>query len=168
VCVWRTVFVILAIGAVGSAAAGAGVGHSAGDAERRAILRTMEAGRTSLLARDAKAACARLTAKGRRRSLAFKVDFDQGGTIPPDSPRLPQTCEEIVRREWQAIRECRRCDESWPRDLRHGSFSVVSVRDGRAKVRLAVGDVRSAAVFWLVKSSRGWLIDDSDALPSGH
>jgi hypothetical protein len=139
-----------------------------GDADREAILRTMKAGRAALLARDAKAACARLTEKGGRRSLAFKVDFDQGGTIPPDSPRLPQTCEEIVRREWQAIRECRRCDEGWPRDLRRGRFSVVWVRGGPAKVRLAVGEVRSAAVFWLVKSSRGWLVDDSDALPSGH
>src|SRR4051794_38082571 len=107
-------------------------------AEKVAILKVMGNARAALLKEDGQRACGLLTSKGRKRSLAFNVDYDEQGTIPPDDPRLPQTCEQLVRRQWRDVHTCDadpRCrgNYNWPRALPQARFTVSWVKDGRAK-----------------------------------
>jgi hypothetical protein len=56
--------------------------------------------------------------------------------------------------------------ESWAPDLRRSRAQVVSLRSGRARVRLHTPG--PAVELRLVKRPDGWRIDDSDAVPSGY
>src|SRR3954471_9036361 len=150
----------------GSAADGAPANGSGG--ERADVLRVVEAGRRALLAGDGEGACRLLTRRAQRRALAFQVDFVPEGTpIPTKRRGVPQTCEQIVRAEWKADHE-EGVDPSWTPDLRAGRFRVVSLRGARARVRLGAPEAYGPTVsFSLVRTQRGWRIDDSDAIPSG-
>ena len=117
--------------------------------------------------------CALLTPHGRQRTLTFKVDFDRYGSIPADSPRLPQTCAQVISREWQEVHRANqslatRGAISWPGDLRRSTLSVVSVGGGRAKVKVRADRNGAELLFWLRRTASGWRIDDSDGVPSGH
>jgi hypothetical protein len=150
----------------GSPADGAPANGSAGG--RADVLRVVEAGRRALLDGDGERACRLLTPRARRRALAFQVDFVPEGTpIPTKRRGVPQTCEQIVRAEWKAEHE-EGADPSWTPDLRAAKFRVVSLRGARARVRLEVPEAYGPTVsFSLVRTQRGWRIDDSDAIPSG-
>jgi hypothetical protein len=128
--------------------------------DRAAILKVMETGRAALLAGDGPTACRLLTAGGRRRSLGFNVDFDEEGSIPPSSPRLPQTCEDLLRREAREGGIPRR-------DIRLATFAIASVEGSRATVRLTAPNGTTVG-FTLRKAQGRWRMDDSDAIPSGH
>jgi hypothetical protein len=155
-----------AMAGCGSAANGAPASPSAG--ERSAVLRVVEAGRRALLAGDGEGACRLLTRRGQRRALAFQVDFVPEGTpIPTKRRGVPQTCAQIVRAEWKAEHE-EGVDPSWTPDLRAATFRVVSLRGARARVRLEVPEANGPTVsLSLVRTQRGWRIDNSDAIPSG-
>jgi hypothetical protein len=159
-------FALPAVAGCGASADGAPATRSAG--ERAAVLRVVEAGRRALLAGDGERACRLLTPRGRRRALAFQVDFVPEGTpIPTKRRGVPQTCEQIVRAEHKAEHD-ENVDPSWTPDLRAAEFHVVSMRGTRARVRLEVPEAYGPTVsFTLVRTSRGWRIDDSDAIPSG-
>src|SRR3954454_1163290 len=155
-----------ALSGCGAAAKGAPASGSAD--EHAAVRRVVEAGRRALLAGDGKAACRLLTRRGQRRALGFQVDFAPEGTRVPTKRRgVPQTCEQIVRAEWKADHE-EGVDPSWTPDLRAARFRVVSLRGARARVRLEAPEAYGPTVsFSLVRTQRGWRIDDSDAIPSG-
>jgi hypothetical protein len=155
-----------AVAGCGASAGGAPASGSAG--ERAAVLRVVEAGRRALLAGDGEGACRLLTARAQRRALAFQVDFVPEGTpIPTKRRGVPQTCEQIVRAEWKAEHEDG-VDPSWTPDLRAATFRVVSLHGARARVRLQVPEAYGPTVkLSLVRTERGWRIDDSDAIPSG-
>lgn len=128
----------------------------------------MAKGRAALLAGDGRRACALLTRHGRRRALEFRVDYDHGGAIRSDDPRLPQTCEAIVRRKYADAKRAGG-DDDWTSDLRRSRFEAVRVRGARATVRLRVLNPYGPRVrFSLARTAQGWRIDDSDAVPSGH
>lgn len=113
-------------------------------------------------------ACALLTPHGRRRVLGFNVDYDEEGGIPPDSPRLPQTCEQLARRELATDRFDRGGRDpgpGWVAGMRRVRFVVTKASGTHATVTATGG---SGARLELVKTSAGWRIDDSNAIPSGH
>ena len=151
---------------VGGATAAGGAPEQGSAEERAAILRVMEAGRRALLAGDGEAACRLLTAAGRRRALLYQADFVPEGTdIPTKRRGVPQTCPAIVRAEWKLEHEPQ-VDQSWTPDLRIARFSVVSLQGRRARVRLKVpGRYGPSFRFTLLRTERGWRIDDSDAIP---
>jgi hypothetical protein len=152
-----------------------GCGSAANDAaerganERGAVLRVMEAGRSALLAGDAQTACRLLTTHGRTRALGFQVDFAPSGTPVPTKRRgVPQTCEQILRAESKR-EHLPDVDQSWTPDLKAAKFSVVSINNDNARVRLEVPGAYGPTVeFSLRKTAHGWRIDDSDAVPSGY
>jgi hypothetical protein len=133
------------------------------------IIRVLEMARTALLDNRSHEVCGLLTAHGRTRALGFQVDFAEEGTpVPSKDPRLPQTCEAIVEHEWS---EARRAGGaiSWPIDLRHVRFSVLSVDGSTANAQLKVDKPYGPVVeFTLRKTPSGWRIDDSDAVPGGY
>jgi hypothetical protein len=130
-----------------------GANHSSAD--RDAILSVMQRGRAALLAGNAHAACSTLTADGRRRALAFA-----SGEAGP----RPRTCEAVVRIELEQERRI----PTFSADLRRARLAVKSVTGRRAVVRLAVpGRYGPVVQFRLTKTSHGWRIDDSDAVPVG-
>jgi hypothetical protein len=127
--------------------------------ERPSVLRLMERARSALLGNRAHEACSLLTRHGRRQALGFRVDFNRG---------LPRTCVAMVKREWKEA-HIPRVNVSWPSDLRHSSFTVVRLHGAAASVRLRVRKPYGPRVhFRLRKTSEGWRIDDSDAVPQGH
>jgi hypothetical protein len=141
-----------------------------GTTERAAaeIRQVLERARTALLQNEPSRVCNLLTAHGRRRSLGFQVDFAEEGTaVPSKDSRLPQTCEAVVEREWTSAR--RSGAQSWPLDLRHARFAVVSVEGATARAQLEVVKPYGPVIgFTLRKTASGWRIDDSDAVPEGY
>jgi hypothetical protein len=133
--------------------------------DARRIIGVLEKARSALMNNRSHEVCDLLTDHGRTRALGFQVDFAGEGTpVPSKDPRLPQTCEAIVEREWSDVEGA-----SWPIDLRHVSFSVVSVDGSTAKAQLKVDKPYGPVVaFTLRKTTKGWLIDDSDAVPEGY
>jgi hypothetical protein len=166
---WRIVAVLALAGAclVSGGAVAGGAPQQGSAQERAAILRVMEDGRRALLAGDGETACRLLTARGRKRSLLYQIDFVPEGTdIPTKRRGVPQTCPEIVRAEWK-LEHDPQVDQSWIPGLRRARFAVISVQGRRARVRLKVpGKYEPAFRFTLLRTERGWRIDDSDALPS--
>lgn len=132
-------------------------------------MRVMEAAKTALLAGDGRTACDLLTAHGRRRALGFQVDFAPTGTTVPTKRRgVPQTCEQIVRAESKG-EHTPNVDQSWTPDLKAATFHVVSIDNDTAHVRLQVRRSPGLTVeFSLRRTTQGWRIDDSDAVPSGY
>jgi hypothetical protein len=144
----------------------AGCGGSAPDKD--AVQKLAEKARADLVAGRAEQFCARLSAHGRARSLVFKIDFDQEATIPPDSPRLPQTCEEVVRRELAAERDPR-VDPSWLPKLRDADLRVADVKSTTARIEIVPrGSDSTDATVRAVRTSAGWRLDDSNVIPVGH
>src|SRR5947208_3506727 len=109
-------------------AAGCG-GGSKPDVE--GVRRVAEQARADLVAGREGRFCALLTPHGRARSLGFRVDFDDYGHVPPSSPRLPQTCEQVARRE-----RAYRTDPSWVPELRDATIGVVAVRSKTARIEI--------------------------------
>jgi hypothetical protein len=132
-------------------------------------VQVLQAARTALLHDRSHALCNLPTPHGRTRSLGFQVDFATEGTpVPSNDPRLPQTCEAIVAREWSQVRRSHGA-LTWPTDLRHVSFSVLSVRGSAAQAQLKVDKPYGPAVeFSLRKTPSGWSIDDSNGIPVGY
>jgi hypothetical protein len=139
-----------------------GCGGSGPD-DRDAVLRLAEGARGDLVAGRAESFCARLTPHGRARSLGFKVDFDREGTIPSKSPRLPQTCEQVVARERKPE------SDTWLHTLRAAKLRVSSIDSDSATVELMVpGQPDPLAQVMAVKTASGWRLDDSNVIPVGH
>ena len=164
---WIAAVLALAVAClVGGATAAGGAPQQGSAQERAAILRVMKAGRRALLAGDGEAACRLLTARGRKRSLLYQIDFVPEGTdIPTKRRGVPQTCPEIVRAEFKQ-EEDPQVDDSWRPGLRVARFSIISLQGRRARVRLKVpGKHEPSFRFTLLRTERGWRIDDSDALP---
>jgi hypothetical protein len=131
-----------------------------------AVLAVARQAQAALIAGDGEKSCSLLTPRARSRALGFRVDFDDGGAIPSNSPRLPQTCREIVSREWKRAREGLP-DSIWLLDLRIARFVVKTIDSHRATVLLT--SRRGARVtLTFVATNVGWRIDDSDAVPFGH
>jgi hypothetical protein len=108
-------------------------GSSAGkSSDGQAILSVMSRARTALLADDASQVCSLLTAHGRARALGFRVDYDDDGRIPATDPRLPQSCEAIVKRLYADAHRSN-VDVSWPADLRNSRFLVRSLNGRNAR-----------------------------------
>ena len=103
-----------------------------------AILEVVERGRDALLEGDAPEACGLLTERGRRRALNYRVNFDQGGMLAADDPRVPQTCEEIVT---AMVQEARTHEGlTWDSDLQIARFEVVRRTEASAVVALVLPD----------------------------
>jgi hypothetical protein len=142
-------------------AAGCG-GDDAGVDDRQAVLAVMEDARAAVVDGDGETACALLTEHGRRRALGYQVDFAPEGTpVPTDRRGVPQTCVAILRAK-------RRLDPSSIDDLERAAFRIESIDGDRAGVRLQAPEGGPDYAFTLVKTARGWRIDDSDAVPSGY
>jgi hypothetical protein len=127
----------------------------------RAIERVLHDARRAVLAGDGSRACGLLTRHGRQRAIAFGAE--RLGERPPVS------CEEIVR-DRLALAE-RDPESSWPDDLREATLEVLSVNDGDAQAELRVQDPFGTAIRWRVrlrKTSAGWRINDSNAVPAGR
>ena len=123
-----------------------------------------EQARADLVAGREARFCALLTPHGRARSLGFKVDFDEYGRIPSSSPRLPQTCEQVARRE-----RSYRTDPSWVPELRDAKLSIVDVRSKTARIEIFLHGRRYPdAVVRAVRTPAGWRLDDSNVIPVGH
>jgi hypothetical protein len=148
-----------------------GNGTSQGDApssDQQAIISVMNDARTALLAGDADQVCALLTAHGQHRAMGFHVDYDNYGKIPPNDPRLPQNCGEMVDRLYADAHQDN-VNVSWPRDLTDAKFIVGQIANDRAKVTLKVQEAYGPVVhFDVVRTSSGWRIDDSDGVPVGY
>lgn len=143
-------------------------GGSTGDAQRD-VRAVAERARADLLAGRSRDFCGLLTSHGRRRALGFKVDFDEEGSIPADSPRLPQTCEQIVDRELAMLDNPASGQLSLRHDLRHVRVQVADVGDSSARVELVPrGGGSPSATARAVKTDAGWRIDDSNVVPNGH
>jgi hypothetical protein len=138
--------------------------------ERAAILSVMNDARSALLAGDSTRVCSHLTAHGRDRVMGFRVDYDNYGKIPPTDPRLPQTCKEMVDRQFaDAHPDDARVNVSWPRQLAAARFTVTRIAGDKAAVALKVTEAYGPVLtFQLVRTSAGWMIDDSDGVPSGY
>jgi hypothetical protein len=143
--------------------AGCGGGPSQGD--RTEVLSTVRAAVRALAAGRAAEACGYLTPHGRSRALGYRVDFDREGTIPPSSPRLPQTCEQIVERERRVALDPR-LDFNWLDAAGRARFELTDATRETAVVRISGGPL--ATTVSLRKTDAGWRIDDSPAVPSGH
>jgi hypothetical protein len=120
--------------------------------EDRAIERVLKDARRALLAGDGERACRLLTPDGRQRARAFGSG----------------SCEEVVHA--RRARARRERESSWPDDLREADFEVLSVSDGRASAELRVQDLLGTAIRWRIqlrRTSAGWRIDDSNAVPRG-
>ena len=135
--------------------------------DRDAVIQVVEAGRAALLEGHVERACGLLTDEGRRRALEYRVDFDQTprGSLAPDDPRVPQTCEEIVRREAAAARLP---STTWDEALRTATFDVVTLSGREAEVALRFPTPQVDVRIDLTLTEDGWRIDDSSAIPSGH
>ena len=163
--------VLLALGSVAVACVLAlgGCGEDSGaTAEGRdeAILEAVERGRDALLEGDGPQACALLTQGGRRRALNYRVNFDQGGLLAADDPRVPQTCEEIAT---AMVQEARIHEGlTWDADLQIGRFEVVSRSETAAVVALVLPDPYVDVKLELRSTDDGWRIDDSNIIPFGH
>ena len=132
------------------------------------MLAVADRARDDLVAGRAAGFCALLTPHGRSRALGYRVDFDEGGSLPPTSPRVPHTCEQIVRRERAAVIDPR-VEFSWLDALRGARLRVLAVEGDSARVGVVPrGGPRVAARVALVRTEAGWRLDDSDAIPSGH
>lgn len=151
-----------------SSLAGCGSSSPAGD-DRYAIERVLDDARAGLLRNDGQAVCNLLSAHGRRRSLAYEVDYAPEGTrVPTTRHGVPRTCEDIVDREWRDEHRGN-VDQSWIPDLRRTRFAVVKLARSRARVELR-GPTQSSPppTLTLVKTSAGWRVDDSSAVPTGY
>lgn len=150
---------VAAVCALALSAGGCGGSDHRSD-DTRALRKLANGARADLLAGRAAAFCARLTPAGRARSLGFRVDFDH---------RPPRTCEEVVRRE-RAVSTARPdVDVAWPGQLRAARVRVGKVRSGVAHLDLVLpGHSDSLAGFTARKTSAGWRLDDSNAIPVGH
>jgi hypothetical protein len=138
------------------------LGACGGHDEDDAIMGVLRDARSAVLAGDGPGACRLLTANGRRRALAFGAELAAHGDSRPSS------CEKLVRRERELAQRDPR--SSWPDDLREADFEVLSASDGRAQVEMRVQDLLGTAIRWRVqlrKTSAGWRIDDSNAIPVG-
>jgi hypothetical protein len=144
------------------AAATAGCGDDS--RERDAVLRVVDRARDALAAGRAHDFCALLTPHGRARSLEFRVDFDHDGGLPPSSPRVPQTCEQIVDRE----RRLDRGEHGFFDAARTATFRVRELGDSRATVRGHARGGSYETTLRLRKTAAGWRIDDSSGIPTGH
>jgi hypothetical protein len=157
------------VACLAAAALVAGCGGGSSAEAKRHVRAVAERARADLLAGRSKDFCGLLTAHGRRRALGFKVDFDDEGSIPPDSPRLPQTCEQIVNRELAMysnpdIHQLTPLD-----DLKRVRIRIVDVNDSSARVELVPpGSGSPSATAQVVKTDSGWRIDDSNVVPNGH
>ena len=136
-------------------------------AERDAVLRVVEEGRTALLEGQANEACGLLTPRGRERALEYRVDFSQTprGSLPLDDPRVPQTCEAIVTRKAD---EAGMPAATWDEALREAQFEVASISESAAQVSLRFPRPAVEVRIELKMTSDGWRIDDSNAVPSGQ
>ena len=149
----------------------AGCGDSGGADDLDAIVGVVRTARDDVLAGRDRHACSLLTRHARQLSLNFKAEFDDGGAIPPDSPRLPQTCEAVVARmraeaeEWD--RDPMAGGDSWLRPARRAKFELVSYDGSKARVLARAGG-GAKATFDLVKTDGGWKIDNSDIVIYGH
>ena len=151
---WAAALAMAPLGACGGA----------GD-DRAAVLRVVAQGRAALLHDDAAAACRLLTPHGRRRVLGFQTDFlPEGAPVPSRRRGVPRTCEQLAHAEFESDHQAD-VDPSWTPDLRRARFQVVSLRSGRAHVRVRTPG--PAVELRLVKTPDGWRIDDSDVVPSG-
>jgi hypothetical protein len=107
--------------------------------------------RRALLAGDGPGACRLLTPHGRRRARAF----GRG------------SCADVVRSNRALAR--RDPEVAWPDELRDADFEVLSAGDDRAQAELRVQDLLGTAARWRIqlrRTSAGWRIDDSNAVPS--
>ena len=121
--------------------------------EDRAIEGVLKDARRAVLAGDGQRACALLTRHGRQEARAFGTG----------------SCEEVLRARLAAARGDPR--SRWPDDLRDATFEVLSAGDGQARAELRVQDVFGTAIRWRIqlrKTSAGWRIDDSNAVPSAE
>lgn len=128
----------------------------------------MNDARTALLAGDATRVCSHLTPHGQHRVMGFRVDYDHEGQIPPTDPRLPQTCEAMVHRLF-ADAQPANSGFSWPRQLATARFAVKRIDGDKATVTLKVTEAYGPVVtFRVVRTAAGWLINDSDGVPTGY
>jgi hypothetical protein len=169
---WRLPHLVAFLISVSGAFNAIGCGQPASD--RAAVLAVLDTARNALLAGDAGRVCSVLTQHGRERALGFQVDYDHGGTLPRTSPQVPQTCQEIVRRE-RADAEQRTLPggaiadaASWLRDARGAHFEIVSVQDDHATATIKRPYPSFAPRFYLVKTGRSWKVDDANIVPTGH
>ena len=133
-------------------------GSEDGDSNDEPALRALAQGaRSDLLAGRTKEFCSRLTDHGRRRALAFRVDFDH----PP-----PPRCEQVVKRELAAAADPD-VDVTWPNQLREATFRVgdVGARSARIEIVLSGSTVATATA---AKGASGWRLDDSSVVPAGR
>jgi hypothetical protein len=137
--------------------------------DEAAVLDVMDAARSAVLAGDPETACGLLTPHARDRVLGFQVDFlPTGSPVPSKRPRVPQTCEQMLRAQ---LHDERGADvaPSWLRDLKGRRFEVTAQAGDEARVLLKVPAAYGPTVrFRLIRTDHGWRIDDSDAVPSGY
>jgi hypothetical protein len=113
--------------------------------------------RSDLLAGRTRGFCSRLTDHGRRRALAFRVDFDD----PP-----PPNCEQVVRRELTAAADPK-VDVTWTRQLREVTPRVGDIEASSARIDLVLRG-RTVATVTAAKGISGWRLDDSNVVPAGR
>jgi hypothetical protein len=141
---------------------------SSGSNHEHAVLATARAAVRALADGRVREACAYLTPHGRRRSLGFRIEFDDHASLPLNSPRIPQTCEGLAARERKQA-ENPRIDNSWLVAARSASFRVTHLAGRTATVRVSSPYAGGMVTTLVLKKTRdGWRIDDSPAVPNGH